>query len=132
MGYRENGVALIADDNEIVRELVHSVLNRLGFSEVIEVENGEDAWTEVQKAKYKGMEFRLIVSDIDMPRMNGIEFLHKVREQGQNTPFLLLTAHSEKELVQEAILIGVTQYLTKPFGMDTMEKKVRETLAPKK
>jgi two-component system chemotaxis response regulator CheY len=131
MGFYEHGAVLIVDDNEIVREIVRTVAKKIGFKRILEAENGNDAWSEIQKAQAKGINLRLIVSDVDMPEMNGIEFLNKVRstEEAAGLPFILLTAHAEKEIVMEAMEMGVTGYLTKPFAMNSIEKKIRETLA---
>jgi CheY-like chemotaxis protein len=125
-----NGTVLIVDDNETVRQIVHSVVERLGFMKIVEAENGADAWMQVEKSVRMGTSLQLIVCDIDMPTMNGIEFLSRVRDHRvtRNLPFILLTAHAEEELVKQAIASGVTNYLTKPFCMNSVEKKIRETM----
>jgi two-component system, chemotaxis family, chemotaxis protein CheY len=129
----EHGTVLIADDNEIVRQVIHAVCKKLGFAKIVEAENGAEALEALERAIVTGAEPRLIISDVDMPSMNGLDLLSRVRNHKdmKDIPFILLTAHAEKELVLEAIKIGVTNYLTKPFGMESIEKKIKDTLLNK-
>ena len=134
MTQEEKGIVLVADDNEIVREMVSTTLKKLGFTKIIEEDTGQSAWNEVLKMDNLGVVFKLIVSDVDMPEMNGIILLNKVRAlpRFQTVPFMLLTAHAEKEVVLNAVTAGVTNYITKPFSLAALEKKIRATLHPEK
>lgn len=125
-----HGLVIIVDDNEVVREVITNVVKKLGFTSVIEVENGEEAWSEIQKAVTEEKNLRLLISDIDMPTMNGLQLLDKVRKQGQTNhlPVILLTAHAEREVIIQAVYEGVSGYIIKPFDMETVRKRIVETL----
>lgn len=126
----QHGMVLIVDDNEVVREVVRSVVKELGFSKIVEAENGSDAWLEVQKAMVEEKNLRLIISDVDMPAMNGLEFLGKLRKHPHTSqlPVIMLTGHAEREIIIQAVHGGVTGYIIKPFDMETVRTRIQETL----
>lgn len=118
---------LIVDDMASIRDLVKGHLKTLGYKNVIEAENGEDALTKVVQADAAGSPVQLIVSDWNMPQMNGIEFLKQIRghQSFSKMPFLLLTSESERDQVTEAVLAGVSQYVVKPFSGKVFEDKMK-------
>jgi two-component system, chemotaxis family, chemotaxis protein CheY len=118
---------LVVDDMPAIRDLVKSQLRVLNYRNVIEASEGEAAFNIVSKAMESGAPVDLIISDWNMPKMTGLEFLKQVRASAQlaKTPFLLLTSESEREQVTEAILAGVSQYIVKPFAAKSFEDKLR-------
>ena len=114
---------LVIDDMLTMRKVVSKCCRDLGFSDITEAPNGEEAWTKIQEANPP---FQLIISDWNMPKLSGVELLKKVRADARfsKTPFVLVTAESEKEQVVEAIKAGVTNYVTKPFTVDTLREKL--------
>lgn len=127
----QHGMVLIVDDNEVVREVVRSVVKALGFSKIVEAENGSEAWSEVQRAMTGEKNLRLVISDVDMPAMNGLEFLSKLRKHPHTNhlPVIMLTAHAEREIIIQAVHGGVTGYIIKPFDMETVRTRIEETLS---
>ncbi|MCE9501460.1 MAG: response regulator [Leptospira sp.] len=113
---------LIAEDDEPSAKLVLSTLDRYNFS-VSHVLDGQQALSQVQLRK-----FDLIISDIIMPRMDGLLFLEKANEQIENTPVILLTASAEKENVRRAALHKITFYLLKPITPLKLMEKIKEAL----
>lgn len=130
MANYQHGTVLIVDDNEVVREVIRSVVHKLGFSKIIEAENGADALKEVQKASLNQHHLRLVLTDIDMPSMNGLELLSHLRKNPatNHLPVIMLTAHAEREVIIQAVHEGVEGYLIKPFDMDTVRERIEETL----
>lgn len=118
---------LIVDDMASIRDLVKGHLKTLGYKNVLEAENGEDAMTKVVQADASGSPIQLIVSDWNMPQMNGIEFLKQIRahQSFSKMPFLLLTSEAERDQVTEAVLAGVSQYVVKPFSGKVFEDKLK-------
>lgn len=116
---------VMVEDEEPMRKLIHTYLNKMGFKKVFVARDGGEALE-----KLKEITADLIISDWDMPGMNGIDLLRKVRmdEKYKKTPFLLLTAHRDKESVTEAMKEGVSNYIVKPFERATLEKKLEEML----
>lgn len=119
---------LVVDDFPTMRRIVKNLLKQLGFENIEEAENGEDALR-----KLKSGEFGLVVSDWNMPVMEGIELLKNVRSDPQlkDIPFLMVTAEAEKEKVIEAIKAGVDNYIVKPFTGEILKEKL-EKIAQKR
>ncbi len=120
---------LLIEDTEITRKIIHRMLYKMGYTNVVEAENGVEAWSEVEKSIRLSKPFQLIVADWKMPGMSGLELLRRIRADHRvsGTPFLLLTTNTRKDQVLEAIQAGVNNYLAKPFVLEVLEKKLRET-----
>lgn len=118
---------LVVDDMMTMRKLVKKAFTSLGFNRVTEAENGAVAFEKIRFLAQSGAPIQLIISDWNMPEMTGIELLKKVRESsfGRNTPFILLTAESEKSQVLEALQARVSGYLVKPFTTDQISEKLK-------
>lgn len=114
---------LVVDDFATMRRIVKGVLKQLGFSNIIEAEDGNAALGELKKEK-----FGLIVSDWNMPNMSGLELLKAVRgDTGlKSIPFIMVTAEGQKENVIEAVKAGVTNYIVKPFTPETFGEKLQK------
>ncbi len=119
---------LVVDDFPTMRRIVKNLLKQLGFENIEEAENGEDALRKLRSGDYG-----LVVSDWNMPVMEGIELLKHIRSDPQlkDIPFLMVTAEAEKEKVIEAIKAGVDNYIVKPFTGEVLKEKL-EKIAQKK
>lgn len=119
---------LLAEDTEITRMVFHKMILKLGFHDVTLVGDGKAAAREIEGAHVLGKPFQLVISDWNMPEESGLFLLKRVRRdpRGARLPFIILTTNNEKEQVMEAIRAGVTAYLSKPFSLDALEKKIRE------
>ena len=116
---------LVVDDMEAMRALVKSCVSELGAKNVIVEHNGERAWKRLNQNK-----IHLIISDLDMPTLNGLELLKRVRfsKEHAHIPFIMLTAESEKGKVLEIIKHGASDYMTKPFQPKDLSYRVIKTL----
>jgi len=114
---------LVVDDFATMRRIIKGVLKQLGFSNLIEAEDGEAALKELRKEK-----IGLIVSDWNMPNMTGLELLKAVRAEDnlKNIPFLMVTAEGQKENVIQAVQAGVSNYIVKPFTPETFNAKLEK------
>lgn len=114
---------LIVDDFATMRRIIKGVLKQLGFSNLIEAEDGEAALKELRKEKVG-----LIVSDWNMPNMTGLELLKAVRADSglKGIPFLMVTAEGQKENVIQAVQAGVSNYIVKPFTPETFNAKLEK------
>ena len=114
---------LVVDDFSTMRRIVKNSLKQLGFDNVTEAEDGKIAF---DKLKGSGTDFKLIVSDWNMPNMMGIDLLRAVRgdEHLKDTPFLMITAEGQKENILEAAKAGVSNYVVKPFTVDILQTKL--------
>jgi two-component system chemotaxis response regulator CheY len=114
---------LVVDDMSTMRRIVKNILKQLGFSNMEEAENGQEA---LQKLRAES--FGFVVSDWNMPVMPGIEMLRAIRadEKLKHIPVLMVTAEAQKENLIEAIQAGVNNYVVKPFTAETMQEKINK------
>ncbi|HRO68164.1 MAG TPA: response regulator [Pseudobdellovibrionaceae bacterium] len=116
---------LVADDMMVMRKLVSQQLKILGAVAIEQAVDGEDAWVKMKEAAAQGKPFDFIVSDWNMPKMQGIDLLKACRadQQYKAVPFLLVTAEGEMSQVKDALTAGVDNYLLKPFTPETFKDK---------
>ncbi|MBI4698361.1 MAG: chemotaxis response regulator CheY [Nitrospirae bacterium] len=112
---------LVVDDFSTMRRIVKNLLKQIGFENIEEAEDGAQAYS-----KLKGGGFGLVVSDWNMPNMDGLELLKKVRSDAElkDMPILMVTAEAEKEKVVLAIQAGVNNYVVKPFTGEILKDKL--------
>ena len=114
---------LVVDDMSTMRRIVKNILKQLGFNNLEEAENGQDAL-----AKLKADNYGFVVSDWNMPVMMGIDMLRAIRadEKLKKIPVLMVTAEAQKETLMEAVQAGVSNYVVKPFTAETMQEKINK------
>ncbi len=126
MAYKDM-VALVVDDFATMRRIIRKILKDLRFQQVIEAENGAEAFRLLKSQKID-----LIVSDWNMPEMTGLELLKRVRadDQLKGIPFLMVTAEAQKENIIEAVQAKVSNYVVKPFTPAALEEKLAKIIPP--
>ena len=112
---------LIVDDQQTIRSLVRNGLQQIGFADFTEASDGEDGLRKLLAAPAN-----LVISDFNMPKLDGLGFLRAVRAHPplSKTAFIMLTGRADKELVQRAVQFGVNNYLVKPFTVMTLREKI--------
>lgn len=124
---------LLVEDSPIIRADVAKLLTTLGLS-VITAENGEDAWHYLQKVKLSNNETpEIIFSDVNMPTMNGIQLLEKIRNDQKyaELPFVILTSNKEELLRVTALCLNVTSFFLKPPDPSQIQRQLRKIFSPK-
>ena len=116
---------LYVEDDEIAREQCAKSLRRL-FRNVILAINGEDGYNKFKESQSTTESIDLILSDINMPKMNGLEMLEKIRILDENVPVMYITARTETEYLQKAIELHVEHYALKPINMDDIILKIEK------
>jgi two-component system chemotaxis response regulator CheY len=114
---------LVVDDQMTMRALVRSALQQIGMTDVADAVDGADGLKQLAARPVE-----LIISDYNMPNIDGLEFLKAVRghERTKKSAFIMLTGRSDKELVQRAVQYGVNNYLAKPFTTAELKKKIEQ------
>lgn len=112
---------LVVDDFATMRRIVVGLLRQAGFGHVVEAEDGAQAMRQLERTS-----FQLVVSDWNMPNMNGLELLKAVRLSPalKAIPFLLVTAESHKTNIIDAAQAGADGYILKPFSASTLSQKI--------
>ena len=114
---------LLIDDSKTMRNIQKSVLKQLGYTEIEEACDGQDALE-----KFASFCPDLCLVDRNMPVMDGLSFVKAVRADGAKTPLIMVTTESEKARVIEAIKAGVNNYVVKPFTPDLLSERITETI----
>lgn len=114
---------LVLEDNKALRMIIRKALEKAGYK-VKAAENGKEG-LKIFKKEIPD----LIISDIIMPEMNGFEFLKTIRKKHPLIPFTFLTVKSELDDYTKGYELGATDYLTKPFDVDVLLKKVKKRIA---
>ncbi|MBZ6388573.1 MULTISPECIES: chemotaxis response regulator CheY [Pantoea] len=112
---------LVVDDFNTMRRIVRNLLKELGFNNVEEAEDGVDA---LSKLRAGGFDF--VISDWNMPNMDGLQLLQTIRADGTlgQLPVLMVTAEAKKENIIAAAQAGASGYVVKPFTAATLEEKL--------
>jgi two-component system chemotaxis response regulator CheY len=112
---------LVVDDFATMRRIVRNLLRELGFNNIEEAEDGVDA---LQRLRTRSFDF--VVSDWNMPNMQGIDLLRAIRadDKLRALPVLMVTAEAKRENIIEAAQAGVNGYVVKPFNADTLREKL--------
>ncbi|ARB48020.1 chemotaxis response regulator CheY [Alloalcanivorax xenomutans] len=119
----KNMSILVVDDFPTMRRIIRSLLKELGFGNVDEAEDGQEALT-----KLRGGGFQFVVSDWNMPNLDGLEMLKQIRADSDlnHLPVLMVTAEAKKENIIAAAQAGANGYIVKPFTAVTLEEKLNK------
>ncbi|MEP0842001.1 MAG: response regulator [Phycisphaerae bacterium] len=115
---------LLVDDSRTIRNIQKIVLGQLGHSDVVEAADGVEALAQIAAQRPD-----LVLIDWNMPNMDGITLVRKIRESDKKLPLIMCTTEAEKSRVIEAIKAGVNGYLVKPFASETLAEKINATMA---
>ena len=113
----------IVDDFATMRRIVRNLLKDLGFHNAEEAEDGQDALNKLRQ-----MPFDFVISDWNMPNMDGLELLSAIRSTPETStmPVLMVTAEARKENIIAAAQAGASGYVVKPFTAATLEEKLNK------
>lgn len=117
----ENTKVLVADDSTTMLRIIRNTLKSVGISEenIIEVTDGQKALTKCRECHPD-----IILTDWNMPVMNGLELVQNVRGLGITTPIIMITTEGRKNEVVIALKAGVNDYIVKPFTPDVLKEKL--------
>jgi len=113
---------LIVDDEPGVRDLLTDALSMSGY-ETVNAEDGLDALNQLRSAAVD-----LVIADINMPKLDGFGLIQHLRDRGDQTPVILLTARADRHDVTQGLRLGADDYLTKPFGLEELVLRVAAVL----
>ena len=111
---------LYVEDDEMIREELSETIE-FDVKELIVAENGEDGLE-----KFKKYNPDLVITDVKMPKMNGLQMSKEIKSISRNTPIIVTTAFSDSEYLMEAIKIGIDRYVTKPVDIDKLYDAMNE------
>jgi two-component system, chemotaxis family, chemotaxis protein CheY len=117
---------LVVDDSSTMRRILKNTLLKAGFNNVAEAADGEEAL-----AKCRETFFGCILTDWNMPKMDGLKFTIKVRQEPgySKIPIIMVTTEGHKNDIVDALTHGITTYIVKPFKEEVLQKMIAECLA---
>lgn len=114
---------MLVDDSRTIRNIQKNVLKQLDYTDIVEAEDGVQAL-----AKFNEKTPDLMLIDWNMPNMDGITLIRKIRELNKTVPLIMCTTEAEKSRVLEAVKAGVNNYIVKPFTVESLGEKITQTL----
>jgi two-component system response regulator (stage 0 sporulation protein F) len=117
---------LVVDDEEGARELFNTILTDEGY-EVALANSGEDAL-----GLFKSNPYNLVITDIKMPVMDGLQLLQEIRKMGSKTDVIMVTAYGEVESYLKAMSLGAAEYINKPIRIKELKRIVHKVLTEQK
>jgi DNA-binding NtrC family response regulator len=117
---------LVVDDEEGARELFNTILTDEGY-EITLANNGEEALS-----LFKNTPFNLVITDIKMPVMDGLQLLQEIRKIGSKTDVIMVTAYGEVESYLKAMSLGAAEYINKPIRIKELKRIVYKVLTEQK
>ncbi len=111
---------LVVDDSSTMRRIISNTLKKIGYSDLVEAGDGKEGLARMAENT-----FDLIVTDWNMPNMDGLEFTKVVRSTQGTVPILMVTTNAAKTDVIEALKAGVNTYVVKPMTPETLEEKIK-------
>jgi two-component system chemotaxis response regulator CheY len=115
---------LLVDDSTTMRTIQHRCLNALGIQDVVEAEDGREALAHFEQAA-----FDVVLTDWNMPNMDGMALLKEIRSRNRDIPVVMITTEAERKRVVLAIQAGISDYLVKPFTPEDLKKKLQKWVA---
>jgi len=117
----ESMKVLFVEDSPTMRRIIANSLHRLGFAEILEAENGVDALEKIE-----GLKVDLVVTDWNMPEMNGADLVRTLRGMAEynEVPIIMITTRGMKDDVMTAMKLGVNGYVIKPFTPEVLKSKI--------
>ena len=117
----KNMKILVVDDFATMRRIVKNILRQLGFTNIVEADDGTTGM-----AKLKSEKIDFVITDWNMPKMTGLELLKEIRADAdmKDLPVLMVTAEALQENIVAAVKAGVSNYIVKPFDAQTLGEKL--------
>jgi two-component system chemotaxis response regulator CheY len=112
---------LVADDSSTMRKIIIRSLLAIGVNNTAEAKDGEEAI-----AMFKQSGFDMVLTDWNMPGKTGLDVIKEIRALNATVPIIMITTEAEKRRVLEAIQVGVSDYIIKPFEADSLRQKLQK------
>lgn len=113
---------MVIEDEAPIRSILKEYLLDLG----VEVHEAEDG--SIGYLKYKKVVYDLLIVDVTMPKLSGVDLVKNIRSTDENTKILMLTSCADKDVIQELVLAGIQGWILKPFDEESLKAKVEKLL----
>ncbi len=121
---------LLADDKASMRNAMKEILKDLGITDIVEASDGNDAWEKIITGydSKTGSRFDVVISDMEMPGMTGLELLRAIRDTDHlnDLCFIMATTVSTRQMILETMKLGIQAYILKPFDRQSVMLKLKQ------
>ena len=117
------GIIMTVDDMVSIREMVDYIVSTLGF-ETVKASNGVEGLQRFKELKEQLKPLKLIISDINMPIMSGLEFIREIRKIDKHTPILMMTTETDSVLIKEGKQAGANGWAVKPVNIEDLKETI--------
>ncbi len=111
---------LVVDDSSTMRRIIVNTLAKLGYKDTLQAADGVEAWEAFQATP----DINIVITDWNMPNMNGLDLVKKIREVNKEIPIIMVTTEGGKAEVITALKAGVNNYIVKPFTPQVLKEKL--------
>jgi len=115
---------LVLDDSKTMLRIISNTLKRIGEEDITTAEDGSEGLLAYNKATEDGKPFEIILTDWNMPVMDGLAFVKAIRKDNQDIPIIMITTEGGKTEVITALKAGVNNYIVKPFTPQVLKEKL--------
>lgn len=117
---------LIVEDSDAGIAFLKQELKGIGFEHIVMAKNGAEGLEKARESAKIGMPFQLVIADINMPKMDGLQMVEKFKEEDslKNVPVMIVSAERDMGKVLKAINLGVQQYIIKPYSRNDLKDKI--------
>lgn len=131
MAFDPNQKILVVDDMATMRKIIIRMLSKKGCTNIVEAEDGQQAWDALDQAAQAQDPIQFVMSDWNMPNVSGLSLLKmmKADDRFKSTPFLMITAEGDKDSVMTAVKAGINNFVVKPFSIETLNAKIDKIFA---
>jgi len=127
VNYKKNARILLVEDEYDTQVKLLKILNRI-YNNIIVAKNGDDALMIIRDFYLRGKSFDLVISDINMPIMDGVDLLKNVRHIDELLPFIFLTAQLDVKQLLDVVKLDINDYILKPIDMEPLLHSIEKTL----
>ena len=113
---------LVVDDDTVISDFLSEIFLRMGY-DVVTASNGDDAWIQ-----FTNKAFGLVLTDLEMPGINGFTLAKRIKEQSPRTPVIMVTGQSPEEVMKKTVEGVIDSVILKPFKLEEIRRKVNEFL----
>ena len=130
MEFSKDLKVLMVDDMATIRMFFKKAMENIGMKNVVEAEDGDKAWEALEKNHADGSPIQIVMSDLNMPGLNGIQLLTKIRGDNRfkDLPFIVVTGEEDSEHTEAAKQAGATDFISKTFSLDSLKDTLTEIL----
>ena len=131
MAFDPNQKILVVDDMATMRKIIIKMLKKKGCENIVQAEDGQQAWDALDAAANANDPIMFVMSDWNMPNVSGLSLLKKMKadDRFKATPFLMVTAEGDKDSVMTAVKAGISNFVVKPFSIETLNTKIDKIFA---